>query len=130
MIVTLLALLAAAPQEAAPADNAQVKRVRSVTLTTGQACPKSTDEEIVVCSTLEEPYRIPKSLREQPKTTVESTAWGVRVDRVMEDNRKTLPGSCSPIGAYGQSGCPQKALDAWAAEQRAKNNGQSLTPVE
>jgi hypothetical protein len=129
MIVTLFALLALAPQDAPKADNGSaVKRVRSVTVGAGQDCPKSTDEEIIVCSTLDEPYRIPKQFREVPKQTPESTSWAVKTDRVMEDNRKVLPGSCSPIGMNGQSGCSQKAIDAWAAERRAVANGQTVTP--
>ena len=150
MIVPLIAaLLAAAP--ALPQDQAQapaptqaqtqnqpetdsqggeVKRVRSVTLTAGQTCPRSTAEEIVVCSTLDEPYRIPKQLRDRPKQTAPSTSWAVKADRAMEDGRKVLPNSCSTIGTNGQTGCTMKMLQAWAAEQNAKKNGQQVDPED
>jgi hypothetical protein len=104
------------------------QRIRNVTVEKGQPCPRSTSEEIVVCSTLEEPFRIPKGLREEPKTDVQSTAWASRVDGVMRDNRRQLPGSCSAIGTGGQTGCAQQAAENWIAERRAAENGQPVTP--
>jgi hypothetical protein len=131
MIRLLLATaIAASPVAAmAQADGAPPNRIRSVTLQPGQSCPPSTRDEVVVCAQPEqEQYRIPKALREEPKTTPDSTSWAVKTDRVMDDNRRVLPGSCSPIGSNGQTGCSIKAGEAWAAEKRAVANGQSVTP--
>ena len=36
-----------------------------------------------------------------------------------------LPDTCSPVGSGGQTGCARSAARAWAAERRAKANGQS-----
>ena len=77
----LIALLAAAPvagpavavaQSSPSAAQQQAEsgkppqRIRSVTITGNQACPKSSDPdaEIVVCARQGEPYRIPKELRD------------------------------------------------------------------
>jgi hypothetical protein len=130
MIRTLMiAALVASPSIAAAQDNTPPKRIRNVLLQAGESCPKSTPDEIVVCSPADkDQFRIPQQFRDAPKTDVQSTSWAVRVDRVMDDNRKVLPNSCSPIGTAGQSGCAQAAAEAWAAEKRAVANGQSLDP--
>lgn len=127
MLCSLLAVaLVAAPSVAVAQDGkAPPERIRNVQLAAGETCPKpSSPNEVVVCAGPEaEPYRIPKALREVPKQTAPSTSWAVKVDRAMEDGRKTLPGSCSPIGSNGQTGCAMQAAEAWAAEKRAKANG-------
>jgi len=103
------------------------QRIRSITIRPGETCPQSTSAEVVVCALPDqEQYRIPKALREEPKTTVTNIAQSVRMERVMQDNRRVLPGSCSPIGMNGQSGCPQQAAEAWAAERRAIATGQPI----
>ncbi len=104
------------------------QRIKSLSLRPGEPCPRSTADEVVVCRTIEDPYRIPKELRQVPAQTPESTAWAVRNDRVMEDNQKVLPGSCSPIGSYGQSGCAQQAAEQWIAERRLRVTGQAVEP--
>ncbi|WP_294339717.1 hypothetical protein [uncultured Sphingomonas sp.] len=105
------------------------QRIRSITIQPGEKCPDSTANEVVVCALPDqEQYRIPKALRDEPKTDVQSISQSVRMERVMQDNRRVLPGSCSPIGMNGQSGCAQQAAEAWAAEKRAIANGQPVTP--
>ena len=119
-----VAVVIAAPLPALAQDAAPPKRIRSIQLQPGEKCPASTGEEIVVCGTAEkDQYRIPQALREEPKQDATSTSWAVKTDRVMEDNRRVLPGSCSPIGTNGQTGCAQKAAEAWTAEKRARANG-------
>ncbi len=98
------------------------QRIRSVSINKGQQCPRSTADEVVVCTTIEDPYRIPKQMRDQPKETPASVAWGVKADRVMEDNQRVLPGSCSPVGSYGHTGCAQQAAEQWAADKRDAAN--------
>ena len=133
MIRSLLALaILAAPfavqaQEATP--SAPPERIRNVLLRPGEPCPKPTSpNEVVVCGSAEaDPYRIPKQFRDAPRTTPESTAWGVKVDRVMDDNRRVLPGSCSAIGSNGATGCNQRQLEQWAAERRQQLNAAAPT---
>lgn len=133
MIRTLvLATLLMAPamaiaQEATTADGTvqgqAPLRVRSLLLRAGEVCPKSTDSEVVVCSTVEEPYRIPKKLRE-PEPTAANRAWSTRVADADDVGRRDggLPGTCSPIGAGGQTGCTQALLQQWSAERRAEQS--------
>ena len=125
LLAATIAALPALAQDEAPPPN----RIRSVTLQPGEKCPPSTKDEVVVCSQPEqEQYRIPRALRDEPRTTADSTSWAVKTDRTMQENRRVLPGSCSPIGSNGHTGCATQAAEAWAAEKRAAANGQSVTP--
>jgi len=119
----------AAPQ-AAPDKQAETgqppQRVRSVTLTKNEKCPPSTNTDIVVCTTVEDPYRIPKALRDSGPIPGPRQAWTNRVAADEQTSRAAagLPDTCSPVGSGGQSGCSMAAARAWAAEKRAKANGQ------
>jgi hypothetical protein len=129
MIAILIALtLAGAPafQDVQDGTDGQPpQRIRNVQLKAGETCPKASAGEIVVCGrTDDNEFRIPKQFRERPKQDAPSTSWAVKADRTMQDNRRVLPGSCSPIGSNGQTGCAQQAAQEWAAEKRAKANGE------
>ena len=91
------------------------QRVRSVLLYGSEPCPKpASEDEIVVCANAgESPYRIPKSLRNQPDESAPAQAWTNRVETVEEVNRAGLPNSCSPIGMGGQTGCTRQMLRQW-----------------
>ena len=130
MIRLLLAAAVAFPGAAVAQDGtAPPNRIRSITIQPGEKCPPSTKDEVIVCALPDqEQFRIPKALREEPATGPASTSWAVKSDRVMQDNRRVLPGSCSAIGTNGQTGCALQAAEAWAAEKRATANGQSVTP--
>jgi len=127
----MIRLLVAAAIVAIPAlpavaqDGNPPQRIRNVFLQPGEQCPKAANaEEIVVCGAADtEQFRIPKQFREEPKQTAPSTSWAVKADRVMDDNQRVLPGSCSAIGSNGHTGCSQAAAEAWAADKRAKANG-------
>jgi len=130
MRILFAAAIAATPAAVVAQDGGQPpQRIRSVTLQPGEKCPESTANEVVVCGLADqEQFRIPKALRDEPKTDVESVSQVVKMDRVMQDTRRTLPGSCSAVGTAGQTGCAQAAAQAWSAEKRATATGQSLTP--
>jgi hypothetical protein len=133
--IAALALLSAPAvaiaQDQAPDKQAETgqppQRVRSVTLTSAkQKCPPSTGTDIVVCNVVEDPYRIPKTLRDSGPIPDQRQSW---VNRVAADEQTArvaggLPDTCSAVGSGGASGCSMAAARAWAAEQRAKRNGQ------
>ncbi len=103
------------------------QRIRSVTLGAGQKCPASSTGEIVVCSTLDQPYRIPKELRDDGPIAAQNQSWVNRAATADEVGRVAggLPDTCSPVGTGGQSGCSQMRARAFAAERRAAATGQS-----
>ena len=85
------------------------------------ACPLSTDEEIVVCHRRpeEERYRIPAPLRRSSRNAEQ--AWGSRVETLDEVSRGTRPDSCSPVGSFGQSGCRKQMVREWYESRRRGN---------
>ncbi|MGJ3648811.1 hypothetical protein ACLB0R_10095 [Sphingomonas sp. GlSt437] len=114
-----------------PDDNrpvtASTKRIRSVLLQAGQACPPAKGDEIVVCGALDEPYRIPKDLR-QSEPTAANRSWATRAEVVDDVGRRAagLPGTCSTVGSGGQTGCTRALLEQWTAETLARKNGQPV----
>lgn len=132
MIRSLLATAAlfALPMSAIAQDKAPdgtPKRIRSVTLTTpDQKCPPSTDDEIIVCTTLDNPYRIPKELRDSGVIPNNRSAWTNRVADDEQTGREAagLPNTCSPVGTGGQTGCARALARQFKDTKRAKANGQ------
>ncbi|MDQ2877661.1 MAG: hypothetical protein M3R41_01115 [Pseudomonadota bacterium] len=135
----LLLLPAAAPAQTAPGVSSNAdeqaqsgqppKRIRDVTLSAGQPCPKAqSGDEVVVCRQLEDPYRIPKPLRNNRVIAPHNQSWVNRTDTMDEIGRKAggLPDTCSPVGSGGQTGCTSQMLRNWTAEQRLKRNGQPV----
>jgi hypothetical protein len=106
------------------------QRVRSVTLQAGQRCPQSTGTEIVVCNTIPEPYRIPKSLRDSGPIAAQNQSWANRAADIDQTSRVAggLPDTCSPIGTGGQSGCALQANRAYAADRRARRAEAAQVP--
>ncbi len=123
----LASALIAAPAVAVAqtAAGSTPQRIRSVTITRGQPCPKSTGDEVVVCSTLDEPYRIPSKLRE-PANPAATQSWVNRQASIDDVSRVAggLPDTCSPVGTGGQSGCALAINRQFAAEKRAQASGQ------
>lgn len=131
-------ILAALPLAAAPAS-AQVgggtagqapQRVRSITLDAGQACPKAQGDEIVICRTPDEPYRIPRPLRDSGPIPVPNQSWVNRAADIDQTSRVAggLPNTCSPIGTGGQTGCGVLWAKKWAAERRAQQRAAESIP--
>jgi hypothetical protein len=131
MRVPLLALLltVAAPAFAqseikgAPAADGSRPRERFVTVFGTDPCPKSTNDEIVVCSRRpdEERYRIPAPVR---------GSAGVRPGSTNRARQALLGsgaggaggsiGSCSAVGPGGGIGCNQAAQDRYREENNPR----------
>ncbi|RDE06370.1 hypothetical protein [Sphingomonas aracearum] len=127
----LLATPALAGAQAGQARNSQAEsgqppqRIRSVQLTPGQACPKGSADEVVVCSTVDpdEQFRIPQPLRNTEPTSAEKQSWVNRAETIDQVGREAggLPNTCSPVGSGGQTGCVQRLLrDAADAKRNAR----------
>jgi hypothetical protein len=96
-------------------------RIRSITLTGNQACPKSADPdaEIVVCARQGEPYRIPKELRDDKPIPAQNQSWVNRTAVADDVSRRAagLPDTCSPTGSGGQTGCSMLRAQEYTAEK-------------
>jgi hypothetical protein len=81
-------------------------------------CPRSTDDEVVVCARKPEGerYRIPERFRPSgPRQSRE--AWANKATQ-FETMGATGINSCSAVGPGGQTGCLQQIIDKARAESR------------
>jgi hypothetical protein len=74
-------------------------------------CPRSTDDEIVVCARKPESerYRIPERLR-QGGSLQSRQAWAARAKQ-FETVGRTGINSCSPVGPGGWTGCTEQVIN-------------------
>jgi hypothetical protein len=73
-------------------------------------CPRSTDDQVVVCARRPEAerYRIPPNMRTSG-TPQEMQSWAVR-SKSLETTGATGINSCSPVGPAGYTGCLEKLI--------------------
>lgn len=74
-------------------------------------CPRSSEDEIVVCAREPESerFRVPRRFREaQPEAAAES--WTNRVSTLESVSRAGTPNSCSPVGSGGATGCYEQFM--------------------
>src|SRR5687767_16011513 len=104
--VGLAAGLAALP---APAL-AQEPRVNEIIVYGTDPCPRSSDDEVVVCARKPETerYRIPERLR-QGGSLQSRQAWMARA-RSFETVGRTGINGCSPVGPAGFTGCMEQVI--------------------
>jgi hypothetical protein len=107
--------LATAPAAAQDARNA----IAEIIVYGNDPCPRSTDDEVVVCARRPEAerYRIPERLREGGSLQ-SRTAWAARA-RSLEYVGRTGPQSCSPVGPGGHTGCLEQLIGIARAERSA-----------
>lgn len=123
-LMMALALGTAAAAQAEPGENPP-QRIRNITLTKTEKCPAAEPGEVVVCHTLEDPYRIPAPLR-RSKIAMATTSWVNRAAVIDEVSRVAggLPSTCSVVSTGGQTGCTQQMIRRWAAERKAAKAGE------
>src|SRR5688572_33045237 len=105
--VGLTAGLAALP---APAL-AQEPRVNEIIVFGTDPCPRSTDDEVVVCARKPEAdrYRIPEKFR-QGGPLAKRQSWANRAI-AFETQMGNGLNSCSPVGPAGFTGCHQQLIN-------------------
>ena len=81
-------------------------------------CPRSTDDQVVVCARKPESerYRIPERLRSSG-TRQQRTSWANRAI-AFETYGKTGINSCSPVGPGGFTGCSQQLINQAFKERK------------
>jgi hypothetical protein len=91
-------------------------------------CPRSTEDEVVVCARKPESerYRIPERYR--PSGSRQSRQAWARNAKSFETVGATGTNSCSAVGPGGQTGCLQKLIDQAREEQRETQEQGSPPP--
>ena len=130
MKIALLAAAAAAGLSAAPAfaqaaAGSDDVRVNQLIVYGEDDCPKSNDEEIIVCARRPEAdrYRIPENLRTREGPA--SRSWTDRAIELSYEGRTGI-GSCTPVGPGGGIGCFNQLVDQARAERRDGENWTGL----
>ena len=115
---TLPAMFAAQPALA------QSKRISEIIVYGTDPCPRSTDDEVVVCARKPEGerFRIPERLRSGGDLQ-KRQAWANRAI-AFETYGKTGINSCSPVGPAGFTGCQQQLIDRAFKEREEEVRGQ------
>ena len=118
--------LAALP---APAAAQASDKISEIIVYGSDPCPRSTDDDIVVCARKPESerYRIPEKLRTGgPRQTRE--AWANRA-RALETVGATGINSCSPVGPGGFTGCLVQVVKQ-ARQETNESTQQNTAPEE
>jgi hypothetical protein len=90
---------------------AQNTKVSEIIVYDTDPCPRSTDDEIVVCARKPETerFRIPEALR-QGGSLQSRQAWAARAKQ-FETVGRTGVNSCSPVGPGGWTGCTEQVIN-------------------
>jgi hypothetical protein len=108
---------------------ALAQRVNEIIVYGTDPCPRSTDDEVVVCARKPESerFRIPENLR-QGGSLQSRQAWANRAI-AFETYGKTGINSCSPVGPAGFTGCSQQ-LVSQAFKERREETTVTIPPEE
>ena len=117
---------AALPEPALAQDS---DRISEIIVYGNDPCPRSTDDEVVVCARKPEGerYRIPERLR-STGSRQSREAWAYRA-RALETVGATGINSCSPVGPAGFTGCLTKVIRE-AASEREETEAADTAPEE
>ena len=110
LAISAVAVAIAVTVSAGPAL-AQNTKVSEIIVYGTDPCPRSTDDEIVVCARKPETerYRIPERLR-QGGSLQSRQAWAARAKQ-FETVGRTGINSCSPVGPGGWTGCTEQVIN-------------------
>ena len=104
-------------------------RISEIIVYGNDPCPRSTDDEVVVCARKPETerYRIPEEYRSTGPRQA-GQAWANKA-RALETVGATGINSCSPVGPGGFTGCLTQVIDQARAE-RGETNAADTAPEQ
>ncbi len=125
-VVAAIGGFAALPAPATAQDAAP--NVAEIIVYGTDPCPRSTDDQVVVCARRPEAerYRIPPKMR-QSGTPQQMESWAVR-SKNLETVGATGINSCSPVGPAGYTGCLVKVIQEAKGER--KQSADQQTPPQ
>ena len=93
-------------------------RVNEIIVFGTDPCPRSTDDEVVVCSRVPESYRYRMPEAYRPGGTFQQRqAWANKAKSIERVGRTGIQ-SCSPVGPAGYTGCMEQMINS----AREENN--------
>lgn len=129
MLILAGAAVAGAGLTIAPPALAQESELSEIIVYGTDPCPRSTDDQVVVCARKPEGerYRIPEKLRSSgPKQARE--AWANRAKQ-LETVGATGINSCSPVGPGGFTGCLTQVVNQ-ARQDRRESAVEATAPEQ
>ncbi|HWW64481.1 MAG TPA: hypothetical protein VNZ43_06955 [Sphingomonadaceae bacterium] len=131
LLLACVALATACPALAGPADEeapSPPEKVSTLVVYGNDPCPRSTNDEIIVCAREPESerYRIPKRFRGKKRENAPAVeSWANTARELDYVSRAGLPNSCSPVGSGGMTGCYNQFLAQAREERRAEQQEQN-----
>src|SRR4051794_5203218 len=122
---TMMAGAAALPSPA----QAQADSISEIIVYGNAPCPRSTDDQVVVCARRPEAerYRLPEKFRPSG-TRQQKEAWANRA-RSIETVGATGINSCSPVGPGGFTGCLTQVIKQ-ARQETHERSQENAVPEE
>jgi hypothetical protein len=115
-VAALVAGFAVSPRPALA--QASGGRVNEIIVFGTDPCPRSTDDEVVVCSRVPESYRYRMPEAYRPGGTFQQRqAWANKAKSIERVGRTGIQ-SCSPVGPAGYTGCMEQMINS----AREENN--------
>jgi len=124
--VAATGLALALPALAAPVPAlAQSSKISEIIVYGTDPCPRSTDDQVVVCARKPESerFRIPERYR-QSGSRQSRESWANKAT-AFETYGRTGINSCSPVGPAGFTGCTQELINQAFKERREEAQGGS-----
>ena len=108
---------------------AQRAKVSEIIVYGTDPCPRSTDDDVVVCARRPEAerFRIPEILR-QSGTPQERQSWTKQAEALSTAGATGI-GSCSAVGPGGALGCAQQEINRAFRERRQQDAG-TVAPIK
>ena len=128
MSATALAVAGGIAALPGPALAQSAPNVAEIIVYGNDPCPRSTDDQVVVCARRPEAerYRIPPKMRSSG-TPQQMESWAVR-SKNLETVGATGINSCSPVGPAGYTGCLIKVIQEAKGER--KQTADQQTPPQ
>jgi len=122
------AIAAGAAALPAPAQ-AQSANPSEIIVYGNDPCPRSTDDQVVICSRRPETerYRLPETYRPSG-TRQQKEAWATKA-RALETVGDTGTNSCSPVGPGGFTGCLTQVIKQ-AGDERREQTEETTAPEQ
>ncbi len=114
---------------ALPAAPALAQRTSEIIVYGTDPCPRSTDDDVVVCARRPEAerFRIPEVLRETG-TLQQRQSWTKQAEALATAGA-TGVGSCSAVGPGGHTGCAQQEINR-AFGDRREGDRATVAPIK
>jgi hypothetical protein len=113
----------AVPAVAQDSDKTTGQRLAEIVVFGNDPCPRSTDDEVVVCTRIPESYRYRMPEAYRPSGTYQQRQSWANKARSIERVGRTGIQSCSPVGPAGYTGCMEQMINSAREENQEAVEG-------